>query len=182
MTTQPSLSSESQTETREKIVTKFGLKELAIQSENRDHLDTKTGVILGFALVAVVEMLGLLLLALVEKPAGQPFVLGSHRVYLLILTVGGIIAVVVCVLFCLMQLRPMDFHYVDMDFLEQIQDEAPIEEIQRRLQSRISESAYKNSDVVGEKSRLAAWAALSGAVAIVLFAAGVVVTLFLILR
>src|ERR1700677_4944682 len=101
--------SESQTETREKLVTKFGLKELAIQSENRDHLDTKTGVILGFALVAVVEMLGLLLLALVEKPAGQPFVLGSHRVYLLVLTVGGIIAVVVCVLFCLMQLRPMDF-------------------------------------------------------------------------
>jgi hypothetical protein len=68
-----------------------------------------------------------------------------------------------------MQLRPMDFHYVDMDFLEQIQDVAPVDEIKRRLESRISECAFRNSEVVGEKSRLATLAAISADVSILLF-------------
>jgi hypothetical protein len=169
-------------ESREQLLRKYGLRELTIQSENRDHLDNKTGVILGFALVAVVEILGLLLLGLVERPLEHVALLGPHRVYLLVLTVGGVASVVVCVLFCIMQLRPMDFHYVDMDFLEQIQKEVPIDEIKRRLESRISECAYRNSEIVEEKSRLATWAAIFAGISILLFAGGVVVTLFLILR
>lgn len=49
----------------------LGWKELRLQSETRDHLDTKTGVILGFALVSVVEVLGFLLLVGAEKDLYQ---------------------------------------------------------------------------------------------------------------
>lgn len=173
---------EPQPTTRQELLNKFGLRELAIQSQNRDHLDTKTGVVLGFALVAVVEILGLLLLALVEKPSGQMVPLGAHRAYLLVLTIGGIVGVVVCVLFCIMQLRPMDFHYVDMDFLENVQPDASFDELKRRLESRISECAWDDSEIIGEKSRLATCAAVSAGISILLFAVGVVVTLFLVLR
>ena len=52
---------------------KLGWKELEQQSQMRDHLDTKTGTILGFALVSVVEILGFLLLVAAEKDLFKTF-------------------------------------------------------------------------------------------------------------
>jgi hypothetical protein len=75
------------------LLEKFGLRELIIQGEMRDHLDNKTGIFVGFALVAVVEILGLLLLAVAEKPVGQLALLGPYRTLLFVLRGKGFVVV-----------------------------------------------------------------------------------------
>src|SRR6266705_3310177 len=89
--------------TKQQLLEKIGLCELKIQSEMRDHLDNKTGVILGFALVAVVEILGLLLLGVAEKPSVGWAPLGAYRVPLLCLTIAGTVSVVLSVIFGVLQ-------------------------------------------------------------------------------
>ena len=148
----------------------------------RDHLDNKTGIILGFALVAVVEILGLLLLAVAERGSGQIVIPPAYRVLLLVVSIGGMACVLLSVLFCVLQLRPMKFHFLDATFIKDIQPEATTEEVERRIASEILECTWENDDVNETKSRYATAAAIAASVSILLFAVGVVITLFIVIR
>jgi hypothetical protein len=168
--------------TKEELLERYGLLELKIQGEMRDHLDNKTGLFLGFALVAVVEILAFLLLAAAERPVGQVALLGPHRTYLLVFTLSGFLCVLISALCCVIQLWPMEYHYVDTDYLERIQPEATANEIQRRLLSYISECAANNDDVNDRKSGLAIAAAVSATLSVMFFSISGVIALFLVLH
>jgi hypothetical protein len=93
----------------------------------------------------------------------------------------GFISLFASAVSCVIQLWPMEYHYVDMDYLQRIQPEVAPDEIQRRLVSYISECADNNADTNGIKSKLAIAAAVSATVSVFLFSVSAVI-LFIILR
>ncbi len=80
------------------------LREIDAQNDDRNGLDTKTGVVLGFALVSLAQMVA----ALFALPPDKMH-LSSHPRLLALLFVGGSVAVSLATVFGLLTLRPTNF-------------------------------------------------------------------------
>lgn len=80
------------------------LREIDCQVNDRNGLDTKTGVVLGFALVSLAQMVA----ALLTLPADKMHV-GSHPHFRALLFIGGSTAVSLATVFGLLALRPSTF-------------------------------------------------------------------------
>jgi hypothetical protein len=80
------------------------LREIDAQNDDRNGLDTKTGVILGFALVSLAQMVA----ALFTLPPDKIH-LSSYPRFLALLFMGGSVAVALATVFGLLALRPTPF-------------------------------------------------------------------------
>jgi hypothetical protein len=80
------------------------LREIDTQNDDRNGLDTKTGVVLGFALVSLAQIVA----ALFTLPPDKMHV-SSHPHILAVLFIGGSVAVALATVCGLLALRPTPF-------------------------------------------------------------------------
>jgi len=80
------------------------LREIDAQNEDRSGLDTKTGVVLGFAIVSLAQMVA----ALFALPPDKMH-LSPHPHFLALLFMGGSVSVSLATVFGLLALRPTAF-------------------------------------------------------------------------
>jgi len=152
---------------------KLGWKELEQQSQMRDHLDTKTGTILGFALVSVVEILGFLLLVAAEKDL---FKTVGWLGWLFVTSFSvGLLCVLFAMGFSVAQLWSMDSYFPDLDFYWDRLRGRPPEKMNAATIQRMRACSEMNERVSERKSRLASRAAVASGFAVLAFVASVVI-------
>src|ERR1039458_1482447 len=103
MSTTPSQLQQSNSDTVTFLL-QHALREIDAQNDDRNGLDTKTGVVLGFALVSLAQMVA----ALFTLPPDKMH-LSSHPHLLAMLFMGGSVAVGLATVFGLLALRPIPF-------------------------------------------------------------------------
>jgi hypothetical protein len=80
------------------------LREIDSQNEDRTGLDTKTGVVLGFAIVSLAQMVAAIFALPPDKMHISP-----HPHFLALLFIGGSVSVSLATVFGLLALRPIGF-------------------------------------------------------------------------
>jgi hypothetical protein len=130
--------------------------ELALHEEEQlairaNWLDTKTGVILGFVIVSVAELLGFLLLA--SREGINPSVKSTSHPYLLaIVFVLGLVALIAAMFCGLFESYPMGFQYgASTEILAGRVDKSP-EEIEAQCLGSLRETAVHNRGIVHRKA------------------------------
>jgi heme/copper-type cytochrome/quinol oxidase subunit 4 len=142
-----------------------GIREIALQKEMRDHIDTKTTVVLGFALASVVELLGFMLLV-----AAENHTLGRLPWYFFALLIAGVVSVVVTASVCVFQLWPMRLYYADLERVRfTLRSGVLGSEAGKALVRKYRASAFLNGKNLDLKSSLASAAASAGTAALIIF-------------
>ncbi len=129
----------------------YGMLELKQQSDNYDKLDEKTGVVLGFALISIAEILGFLLLGAVEKNR----LTTSHPVVVTCFFYAGLLATVAAVVTGLLELLPRSFSTgPTLEDLRPLAGEKP-EMIKAAMVHALDCACDQNDEVNDAKSNLA---------------------------
>jgi len=132
-------------------------------------LDTKTGVVLGFVIVSVAELLGFLFLASSEK-VKLP---SAHLCLFATFFFVGLGALVAASLVGLVELAPMGFKYGASSELLAPKADRPIEEVQMLCIDSLRSSAANNRQIVSRKATLTKATVLLVAVALLCYAVAV---------
>jgi len=153
----------------EDFLFEMGLHELELQKEMRDHVDEKTGVILGFALVSIIEILGFLLLVAAEKNYFD----AVHWSFFAAFGVG-LTSVFISAIFCVLEIWPARYYYIDLDRLRnRVRESDSTATIKTSMLRRLSACAYMNHRRTEWKNKLAMLAVISAGAALLAFAAAV---------
>ncbi len=153
-----------------KVVLELALHEEEELANRANWLDTKTGAVVGFVIVSVAELLGFLFLASGEKAKFST----THPYSLATLFFIGLAALVVASLVGLVELAPMGFRYgtsVEMLVPSVDQDTSGIRLL---CVDSLRRSSGHNRRIVRRKAKLAKAAVIFVAVALLFYAAAVV--------
>lgn len=131
------------------LVWEMGLRKIGDQIELFDALDSKTGVIVGFVVVSIVEILGFLILAATEvKDLNHSPALSRIVV---VFFFGGLVSSLVSTLVGLRALRVREFA-IGFDYKKFVEAaNLPPAEIKTRFLDDLLQSVEKNKVVLREK-------------------------------
>lgn len=147
----------------------MGMRELELQKEMRDHIDDKTGVVLGFALVSIIELLGFLLLVAAEKG----YFGGIHWTFFAVFGVG-LASVLVSAVFCVLEIWPARYYYLDLGQLRlRAKDGGSSSTLRASLLRRLAACSYMNDLRTERKNKMAMLAGISAGAALLAFAIAV---------
>jgi len=123
------------------------LREIDAQNDDRNSLDTKTGVVLGFALVTLAQMVA----ALFTLPPERMH-LGSHPYFLALLFIAGSVAVALATVSGLLALRPVPFESFSVaDDLAN--PDAAHNQLSREILAILKDAIPKNDAAFAKKAR-----------------------------
>jgi hypothetical protein len=156
--------------------------DLALDEEERlanraNWLDTKTGVIFGFVIVSVAELLGFLLLASRE---GTSSAIGraSHPCLLAVVFVIGLLALIAAMFCGLFELYPMGFQYgTSAEFLALQVDKTP-EEIEMQCVDSLRQTSAHNRTIIQRKARWTKATVIAVAAALFFYVLDVLILFF----
>jgi hypothetical protein len=138
---------------RFKFLFELGSREIAQQADAFNHADTKVGVMIGFALVALAQVLGAVIKISTES---GPTVLAHPRTFE-VLFVLGTISMAVGVIFGFLERRPMDFD--GGPTLAPGSEFATEAELRTYALADLKSAIGKNDDVLKTKARLSHYSA-----------------------
>ncbi len=131
----------------------MGLRKISDQIEVLDALDSKTGLIVGFVVVSIVEILGFLLLAAAEATKHEPSVILSRGIALLF--VLGLLLSLLSTVLGFMALRVREFA-IGFDYPQLVSDaNLPEKQLKARFLDDLVRSVQLNKGVLEEKVRYA---------------------------
>jgi hypothetical protein len=157
-----------------KVVLKLALFEEEQLANRANWLDTKTGAILGFAIVSIAELLGFLLLASREErklDIAHPWLLAG--VFLL-----GLAAILVGMYLGLRELSPMGFAYGTSTQFLALQIDKDEKDVRLQCVDSLRKTTVANQAIVQKKAKLAKATALAVGVALLLYASAVAILFF----
>jgi len=160
-----------------KTVLKLGLHEEEQLANRANWLDTKTGVILGFVIVSVAELLGFLLLASRERTSSS--ITGiPHPCLLAIVFVLGLLALIAAMFCGLAELYPMGFQYgPSAEYLAGQVDKKP-EEIAADCVDSLRKTSKHNLGIIRRKAKWTKATVLAVAAALFFYAVAVLILFF----
>ena len=126
---------------------KYGLRELKHQSNDYDALDAKTGVVLGFSLVSIAEILGFLLLTSAEgHKLSTP-----HPIAAGVCFYAGLACTVAAVFTGFLELRPRNYSGgPTLEALRPLADKDP-NVIKSALVSEVDRACDDNEEIIDSK-------------------------------
>jgi hypothetical protein len=143
----------------------IGTEKIRDQGEAFDSLDTKTGVILGFIVVSIPELLGFLLLAATENVTASRY----FSIPVEVLLIGGLASTVSAALFGLLALRtqPLAVGVKYPGLIEKArQHNWSRTEMQAKSLEILKQSAEMNSKALDRKQRYASLVVLCASIGI----------------
>lgn len=152
-----------------KYVAEIALHEEQELAGRANWLDTKTGVVLGFVIVSVAELLGFLFLASGEK-AKLPT---AHLCLFATFFFVGLGALVAASFAGLIELAPMGFKYGASTELLAPHVDKPVEEVQMLCIDSLRSSAANNRGITARKAMLTKATVLLVAVALLCYSLAV---------
>ena len=156
------------------VVLELALHEEEQLANRANWLDTKTGAVLGFAIVSVAELLGFLLLA--SKDGTKLSI--THPCLLAAVFVLGLVSLLLAMILGLVELAPMGFEYgASTEFLSLLIDK---EEHEIRLQcvDSLRKTSVVNRAIVQKKAKLTKTTALAVGAALLCYTVAVVMLFY----
>lgn len=141
----------------------MGNREIASQGDAFTQLDSKVGVLLGFLLVAIVQILGFLLRIL---PSGSTLYLKFPLWFLLVLAIG-VFAILAAVVLGASERWPRNFH--DGAGLDEVSGGLYGIDLLREVLKKVQESIANNNPTLNTKVELANWTTVAAVFGLVSF-------------
>jgi hypothetical protein len=133
-----------------KLVLDLALHEEQGLADRANWLDTKTGVVLGFGIVSVAELLGFLILASADhRHFGFP-----HRCLISLLFCAGLIALITGMFLGFAELGPIGFAYGPSTQYLANQFQRDEQDIRVECIQAMKETSAKNKIIIQRKARL----------------------------
>jgi hypothetical protein len=157
-----------------KLVLELALHEEEQLANRANWLDTKTGAVLGFAIVSVAELLGFLLLASREGTKLRI----THPRLLAAVFVLGLVSLLFAMILGLVELAPMGFEYgASAEFLA-LQIDKEEQEIRLQCVDSLRKTSVANRAIVQKKAQLAKATAIAVGAALLCYAVAVVMLFY----
>jgi len=140
------------------------LAEITAQGEDRTGLDTKTGVVLGFALISLAQTVSALFTMPIEK-----IHLTAHPHILALLFLMGVAAVLIVTIFGLLSLRPTRFNSFSVaDDLAK--PSSPPNQMSLEILDILKDAIPENDKSFSKKAKLSEYTVIFVAIAVICYA------------